>query len=248
LNDLLVNNGYGSHDLGAFLDYTATDNRFAIKVGVTNGSRESTTDVNNAKSFFGRLTTLLMTNADDHPMLQAGVSFASRDRAICQTLGAPLSTCAAYYPDSSQATTAFGLDLEWGGFRPGWHIIADFATGDNVPLSTRKTTGRNSANLDSATTRIATFRGMHVVGAYRMATRGQANRLVQIIEPALRVDYTDPDTDAADDEGLLITPALNLYFANTVVLRAGVDFYSYTDATGTSRSASEFKISWQANF
>ena len=32
-------------------------------------------------------------------------------------------------------TTALGFDLEWGGFRPGLHVIADVAFGDNVPLA-----------------------------------------------------------------------------------------------------------------
>ena len=249
LNDLLFNNGYVSHDLGAFVDYAALANKFAVKLGVSNGSRESANDVNNAKSFFGRATAALMSNADDQPVLQVGASFASRDRAICQTLSTTsASTCNAYYADSSETTTAFGLDLEYGGFRPGLHVFADFATGDNVPAATRKATGRNTGNLDSASAPIVTFMGVHVVGAYRIATTGPDTRLVKIIEPALRVDYLDPDTDTDNDEGLLITPVLNIYFGATVVLRAGVDLYSYKDAAGASQSAREFKVSWQANF
>jgi phosphate-selective porin O/P len=247
LNNLLEANGYIAHDLGAFVDFAAPDNRFAVKVGISNGSRESSTDVNNAKSFFGRATATLMTNADAQPMLQVGASLASRDRAICRTLGATAGTCANYYADSSKQTTAFGLDLEYGGFRPGWHVIADFATGDNVPIATRLATGRNSANLDSMSGPVVTFTGIHIVAAYRMALTGTEPRLVQIIEPALRIDYTDPDTDAKGDHGTLITPVLNVYFANTVVLRAGLDIYRYRDA-GANRSAREFKISWQANF
>ncbi|HEX9703702.1 MAG TPA: porin [Gemmatimonadales bacterium] len=248
LNDLLFSNGYVSHDLGAFLDYAAPGNKVTVKFGVSNGSRESVTDVNDAKSFFGRATAILVTNADDQPVVQAGVSFASRDRAICQTLGTPASTCTAYYADSSKATTAVGLDLEWGGFRPGWHVFADFATGDNVPAATRKATGRNSGNLDSASAPIVTFMGFHVVGAYRIATKGPDTRVVKIIEPALRLDYTDPNTDVSDDQGFLVTPVLNVYFGATVVARVGLDFYTYKDAAGTSRSAREFKVSWQANF
>jgi hypothetical protein len=248
LNDLLFNNGYVSHDLGAFVDWAAPGNKATVKLGVSNGSRESVADVNNAKSFFGRATTTVMVNANDQPVLQVGGSFAARDRAICQTLGTPTSTCTAYYADSSETTTAVGLDLEWGGFRPGWHVFLDFATGDNVPLATRKATGRNTGNLDSASAPIVTFMGFSAIGAYRINTTGPDTRLVKTIEPTLRIDYLDPDTDTDDDQGLLITPVLNLYFANTVVLRAGFDFYSYKDATGTSRSARELKFSWQASF
>jgi hypothetical protein len=250
LNDLLVNNGYGSQDLGAFVDYAAPGNKATLKLGVSNGSRESATDVNNAKSFFGRATATLMANADDQPVLQVGASFASRDRAVCNAAangGTGCTTQIAYFADSSLNTTAFGVDLEWGGFRPGFHAIADFATGDNVRF--RINSGRNAANVrNSADSNVVTFMGVHAVGAYRIATTGPDTRLIKIIEPALRVDYLDPNTDASDDEGLLVTPVLNVYFGTTVVLRAGVDLYSYKDAGGESRSAREFKVSWQANF
>jgi len=250
LNDLLSANGYVSHDLGAFVDYVGPDSKITVKAGVQQGSRESSTDVNNAKSFFGRVTATAITNADNQPVLQLGASFASRDRAICQTLAAPGSaTCTAYFADSSKQTTAFGLDAEWGGFRPGFHVFADFATGDNVAIANRKATGRNTGNLDSASTPIATFMGLSLIGAYRINTTGPDTRLIKIFEPALRIDYLDPNTDTDNDQGLLITPVFNIYFANSVVLRAGFDFYSYKDATtGASRTARELKFSWQANF
>jgi hypothetical protein len=250
LNDLLVNNGYGSQDLGGFVDYAAPGNKVTVKLGVSNGSRESAADVNNAKSFFGRATATVMTNADDQPVLQVGASFASRDRAVCNAAangGLGCTTQIAFFADSSLQTTAFGADFEWGGFRPGWHVIADFATGDNVRF--RINSGRNSANVrNTADSNVVNFMGVHVVGAYRLTTGGPDTRVVKLIEPALRVDYLDPNTDASNDEGLLVTPVLNVYFGATVVLRAGLDFYRYKDAAGESRSAREFKVSWQANF
>lgn len=245
LNDLLVNNGYGSHDLGAAVDWIGPQNRLTLKLAVQNGSRESVTDVNNSKSYYARATGVVLTNADDQPMLQVGGSFGSRDRAVCSTCTGTI----AYYPDSSLRTTAFGLDLEWGGFRPGLHVIADFATGDNVPLAARVNSGRNTANArNTADSNVVTFQAVHLVAAYRILTRGADTRVVQAIEPALRVDYADPNTSASDDEGLLITPVLNVHFTSTVILRAGLDFYRYKDATGTSRTAQEIKVSWQANF
>ena len=47
---------------------------------------------------------------------------------------------------------------------------------------------------------------------------------------------------------MLITPVLSVYFAQTMVLRAGLDLYRYQDATGASRSFRAFRVSWQANF
>jgi hypothetical protein len=244
LNDVLVQNGYASHDLGAGVEVETNDHRFFVKGVVQGGSRESAADVNNAKSFFARATGTALMNKDNQPELQLGVSFGSRDRAICS--GACAGT---YFADSSKRTNAFGLDAEWGGFRPGLHVIADFATGDNVKLQDRVSTGRNTANLrNSADSNIVTFRGVHLIGAYRILTTGSDTRLIKIIEPTIRFDYTDPNTSVANDQGILITPVLNLYFANSVELRAGIDLYMYKDATGASKSAREVKFSWQANF
>jgi hypothetical protein len=248
LNDLLSNNGYASHDLGAFVDFAAPANRVTLKLGVSNGSRESVTDVNNAKSFFGRATAVVLTNTDDQPVLQIGGSIGARDRAICSAPPTG-SACTAYFADSSKKTTAFGLDLEYGGFRPGLHLIADFATGDNVPAALRVATGRNTGNVrNSSDTNVVTFRGVSLIGAYRIMTAGADTRVVKMIEPALRVDALDPNTNVDGDGGLLITPVLNVYFGNTVVLRAGFDIYRYKDAAGASQSAREIKVSWQANF
>jgi len=245
LNDILVNNGYGSHDLGAFVDYVATDSRFTLKLGLSNGSRESAADVNDAKSFFARATSTLLSNADNQPVLQIGASFAARDRAICSTCTGTI----VYYADSSKTTNVYGFDLEWGGFRPGLHVIYDFATGGNVPLALRINSGRNAGNLrNTSDTNIVTFRAIHLVAAYRIMTAGSDARVVKLIEPALRLDATDPNTDVNGDGGVLITPVLNVYFGATVVLRAGLDLYRYKDAGGENRSAREFKVSWQANF
>ena len=247
LNDLLVNNGYSSHDIGAFVDYTLSDNRFSVKLGIQNGSRESAVDVNNAKSFFGRVTGTALLNRDNQPALQLGFSYADRDRAVCSTT--PCAATPVYAPRLSRRTQAYGIDLEWGGFRPGFHAIVDFAAGDNVPLALRVNSGRNAANVRDVTdANVVAFRGINGILAWRVNTSGPDTRIVKIIEPALRIDVTDPNTATPDDAGLLITPVLNVYFAPTTIMRAGLDWYRYRTATGTGSTAWEFKMSWQANF
>jgi Phosphate-selective porin O and P len=250
MDNLVVANGYASHDLGASVDYAAPGDRFTIKVGVQGGSRESARDVNNAKSYFARATAIAVKNADDQPVLQLGASFAARDRAICRTFTGTAGpfTCTAYYADSSKMTTAVGFDLEWGGFRPGPHVIADVAFGDNVPFGRRyQSAPVNTANvLNSADSNVVTFSSIHVVGAWRVMV-GTETSVVRMLEPALRIDRTDPDTDIGDNQALLITPAMNVYFTNTVVFRVGFDYYSY-DVAGQRFSASQLITSWQANF
>ncbi|MEK6769489.1 MAG: hypothetical protein AABY85_10945, partial [Gemmatimonadota bacterium] len=94
-----------------------------------------------------------------------------------------------------------------------------------------------------------TFRSFQVIGGWRWQPEDpNGTRLVKIVEPALRLDYTDPNTSRDDDQGMLITPVLNVYFAQTMVLRAGLDMYRYQDAAGASRSFHAFRLSWQANF
>jgi hypothetical protein len=247
LNDLLVSNGYSSHDIGAFLDYTPSDSRFSVKLGIQNGSRESAVDVNKAKSFFGRLTATALMNRDNQPALQLGFSFADRDRAVCSTT--PCAATPVYAPRLSRRTQAYGIDLEWGGFRPGFHAIIDFAAGDNVPVALRVNSGRNTANVrDMTDANIATFRGVNAVLAWRVNTSGPDTRIVKILEPALRIDVTDPNGDTPNDAGLLITPVVNVYFAPTTIMRAGLDFYRYRTAAGVQSKAWELKVSWQANF
>ena len=51
-----MQNGYGAHDIGGFVDLMAPRNKATLRVGVQNGSRESAADVNNTKSFYGRAT------------------------------------------------------------------------------------------------------------------------------------------------------------------------------------------------
>jgi hypothetical protein len=246
MDDILVNNGYASHDIGAMADFATTGSRLTAKAGVVNGSRESSTDVNNAKSFFARVTGIPVVNRDDQPVLQVGASVGMRDRAVCNVCTGTIT----WLPNARTNTTAYALDFEVGGFRPGLHVIGDLATGDNVPTNLRVNVGRNTANVRTiGAGNVVTFRAVNVVAAYRwLVSTPESGRLVQLFEPALRVDYTDPNTTVARDEGILVTPVVNVYFTGTVVARAGVDLYRYTDAAGASRSAWEFKLSWQANF
>jgi Phosphate-selective porin O and P len=241
LNDLLVANGYAKWDLGAFLDVTVGGG--SARVGVQNGSRESVADVNEAKSFFGRATMVMIRASDGKPQLEMGASVASRDRAVCSVCTGTV----AFVADSALRTMAFGADAEWGGGRPGLHVIADVATGDNVPYASRVNVGRNTGNVTSTAAPVVTFRGASVVSAWRFATRGSETRLVQALEPALRVDWLDPDTGTSDDAGLLITPAVSLYFTSNMDMRVGLDWYRYREG-GLARHAAEFKVEWEASF
>jgi hypothetical protein len=260
-NNLLEENGYLAHDIGAILDATLAQGRLVAKLGAYNGSGESAADVNDAKTYAGRVAYTALQDPEARPVLRLGAAAISRDRAVTTT-----ARSTSFAPDSSRRTSAFALDLEWGDFRPGLHVIADFAAGTGIrPASCPDTlgsaagstvpctftTGRNAGNLrpgapDSA---FATFRSLHVVASWRWQPDDpDGTRLIKIVEPALRLDLTDPDTDTDGDAGLLITPVLNLHFSQTTVLRAGLDLYRYQDAGGAGRSVRALRVSWQSNF
>lgn len=246
-NNLLEEDGYIAHDIGVSLDASFRENRVSAKVGVYNGSGESAADVNNAKSYAARASATLLTDEQQRPVLRLGAALISRDRAVTRT-----ATGASFAPDSSRRSSAFALDAEWGDFRPGLHVLVDFVTGDHLAdPAFRYHTGRNFGNLrpntpDSAFT---TFRSLHLVAGWRWQPDDpDGARLVKIVEPALRVDLTDPDTRRADDGGLLLTPVVNVHFSPTTVMRAGVDLYRYRDATGAGGSVRALRVSWQANF
>ena len=48
---------------------------------------------------------------------------------------------------------------------------------------------------------------------------------VEGVEPVLRVSWGDPDTGGASDEGLLVTPGVNLYFTGRNRLMLNGDVY-----------------------
>jgi hypothetical protein len=254
-NNLLEENGYIAHDLGASADASLLANRLVAKVGFYNGSGESAADVNDAKTYAGRVTYTALQDDEARPALRLGAAFISRDRAVVKdTVNFTTRTSPSFFADSSYRSSAVALDLEWGDFRPGLHVILDLATGDHVPnagIRYERGTGRNLGNLRPGVgdTAFVTFRSFHVVASWRWQPEDpDGTRLIKIVEPALRLDLTDPNTDAANDAGTLITPAVSIHFSQTTVLRAGLDWYRYRDAGGASRSVRALRVSWQSNF
>lgn len=257
-NNLLDDNNYIAHDIGASVDLSLREGRLTFKAGIYNGSGESAVDVNNSRTLAARAVATVLQDREGRPALRLGAAVISRDRAV---VSGPATN--SFAPDSSRRSTAFGIEAEWGDFRPGLHIIADFATGDaladgnlcrngNVAIPCRVNAApRNFGNLrpnapDSA---IVTFRSLHVVTSWRWQLEDpEGTRLIRIVEPALRLDFTDPNTGAGSDAGMLITPAISLHFSQTTVMRVGLDFYRYRDAAGAARSVRAFRVSWQSNF
>jgi hypothetical protein len=91
--------------------------------------------------------------------------------------------------------TAWSLDAEYGEFRgPGLHVMAEAMYGDNPLLVVADET--------------ATMWGTQLVAAWFMPRDGR----IEGLEPVLRFSFGEPDREVADDEAVLLTPGVNLYF------------------------------------
>ena len=170
---LVASLGYTGYDLG--VQVHGQLGRFGYSAGAFNGNGGGAAHPG-GHAFAGRLTYRPLP---DRPLtLGAAVSYLGRGG---QEEGV----------SPGRAGTAFEVDAEWGAFRrPGLHLIAEAALGDNL--------------VDERT-----FSGAQVIAA---GFRPLGHPKLEGIEPLLRVSYGNVGHGRADDEGWLLTPGLNLYF------------------------------------
>lgn len=187
--ELLKNNGYLDREIGAQLHGVVGPVTWAA--GAFNGSGSDTRDVNDAKSFAGRLDVRPLAGRP----LELGAAVSYRE--------------APDLPGGIEDVvdgTAFEADLLWGGFRhSGPNLMLEYMTGDNVALDDRMT-------------------GVQAIGTWFLPTRRDR---VEGVEPLLRVSWGDPDTDASDDDGLLLTPGVNVYFHGRNRFMLNWDLYRF---------------------
>lgn len=103
--------------------------------------------------------------------------------------------------------TAWSVEAEWGEFRGGglW-LVAELTGGDNLLLAGPAMPG---------------MLGAQAMAGWFLARSGRMDGL----EPTLRLSWGDPDTDATDDHGTLVTPGLNLYVGGRNRLMVNGDVY-----------------------
>ncbi|MDQ3519574.1 MAG: OprO/OprP family phosphate-selective porin [Gemmatimonadota bacterium] len=194
-NNLFERSGFLSHDVGVSV-MAKVGAKSTAQAGVYNGTGESFNDTNNAKSFGLRVTSAVASK------LNLGASYFSHDGVMAQPQLAPASPNT---PDSSFRNNAFGFDGSWG--RPGnsgFFAVADYMRGE------------------AFTTASPTISGLSIVTAYQFRLASPQSHLYAI-EPALRFDHADPDSDAKDDASTLVTAVLGLYLNSTTVLRVAYE-------------------------
>lgn len=129
-------------------------------------------------------------------------------------------------PDGTdEYATALGADVSYGDYRGGVHARAALVGGDNW------------MRLDGAGEPVRFLTGQALVSYYHPL---EGRRLLEGIEPSGRVSWGDPDTDADDDGGLLLTPGFFAYLQGRNRIGANLDIYA-PQAGDTEVS---FKLMW----
>lgn len=194
--------GYSDRDIGFKADGSIGE-RISYLATLTNGTGTSGADENSGKSVAGRISLRLAEAVS----ISANVSRHDFMRDDGDT----------------DAGTAYGADLEIGGFRDGTHLQIGLIGGANWRLA-----GPESGESPNFLT------GQAILSRYVSL---ESDRLAGI-EPVARVSWGDPDRDAAEDDGLLLTPGIFLYIAGKNRIGANLDIYS----PGSGSAEMSFKL------
>lgn len=112
--------------------------------------------------------------------------------------------------DSSFTNGAFGLDAQWGKVGDaGLYVVADYMNGE------------------AATASKTPIQGVSVVGAYHIRMKSPTSWLYAI-EPAVRYDLSDADTDTDDTGTTLFDAGVNLYLSSKAQVRFMYESQSFS--------------------
>lgn len=126
----------------------------------------------------------------------------------------------------TEAGQAWALDVEYGGFDPGLHLLGEAVMGDFDPV-----TG-------------AEFAGAQGWLAWRT---GAVSERIAAVEPVLRVSWADPDRDDVGGiapGGTLVTPGLNLYLGGKNRVMFDYDLWSPDERDGEGSFKAMFQLAF----
>ncbi len=111
--------------------------------------------------------------------------------------------------DSAFRNTAWGVDAQWGKVGdPGLFALAEYLSGERPVVGTPRMTG------------------FQALAAYNIRMQSPTSWLYAI-EPSVRVDISDPDTDVSDNGSTLITATLGFYASSRAQFRVGFESQSF---------------------
>lgn len=130
--------------------------------------------------------------------------------------------------DSAFRNKAWGVDAQWN--KPGeagLFALAEYLSGEVASVTKPKMTG------------------IQALAAYHIRMKSPTSWLYAI-EPAVRFDYADPNTDVDDNGSTLITATLGLYVSSKAQIRFGYENQSF-QAEG-AKSISGVRTAFTVNF
>jgi len=133
------------------------------------------------------------------PKLEVGASWFAHDAIV--TVGG--------VPDSTFTNYAFDIDAQWG--KPGdegLFALAEYLHGNEATASK------------------LTMQGLQGLAAYNIRMKSPTSWLYAV-EPALRIDLADPNTDADDDRVTTVTAVLGLYLSSKAQFRLALERQSF---------------------
>ncbi len=128
--------------------------------------------------------------------------------SVAPSASAPLRLAAAAVRRDTPGEDgwAYEADAEWGAFRrPGVHLLAEVAFGDDLVSASA-----------------ARFSGVQGIVSWFTPLSGPRFDGVELVG---RASWADPDDDLDDDDGVLLTPGLNLYVFGRNRLMLNWDVY-----------------------
>jgi hypothetical protein len=196
------NLAYQERDLGVAVlgDLYEAEIPVEYQFGIFNGTGANTaTDADSRKSFVGRIETIPIAG------LSIGANFNLADRGINRAEGAA-DTLA--YPGNEDHlwTNAFGVDAKFQ--KKGLVLEGEYRSGDNWRGSALPATASANVRSKTAVKEDVTLRGAYLTAVYKMPV---VLPPLVAVEPGLRFETYDPNTDVEKDGSTLITPYIGLY-------------------------------------
>jgi hypothetical protein len=194
---------YSNRDIGVQVLGTPEGNAlgFSYAAGVFRGPLHGEVGDQDSYQFAARVTVRPAS------ALRLGAGWSSRD----------FSDGVGTTPDLERGN-AFEVDLEYGTFAPGVHVLAEVSRGDLDPFTD------------------ATFWGAHLWLAFRSRALGASGTM---LEPVFRASYAETESDVGATVvpgGTLLTPGINLYLGALNRLMLNYDYWLGADGSEDARS------------
>lgn len=111
--------------------------------------------------------------------------------------------------DSAFRNSAYGVDVQWSRVgEPGLYGLAEWLQGKDASAAKNK------------------IRGIQALAAYNIRLTNPTSWLYAI-EPAVRFDYADPNTEVSKNGSTLITGVIGFYMSSRAQFRAAVEHQSF---------------------